>query len=102
MTDQKPTNTADPGPGATSDIVTQNASTLWEFLLDSARLSGEWWTESDLQFKLLLALLLWLAVNLVLIHCAWSVYGDRLTDVFMKGRGKISPKNVTSKGFFII
>ena len=37
---------------------------------------------SEFHRKLLIILVVWLVVNLFLIRIAWSVYGNRLTEMF--------------------
>ena len=44
------------------------------------------WLGLDFQVKLLILLLMWLGVNLLLIRFAWRIYGDRLSEILMKGK----------------
>lgn len=47
---------------------------------------GHLWADPELDFsiRLFVILLICLIVNVVLIRCAWTVYGERLSDTFMK------------------
>ena len=45
-----------------------------------------WWAGLELETKAFTALLVCLCTNIFLIRIAWNVYGDRLTQMFMKGR----------------
>jgi hypothetical protein len=48
--------------------------------------SWQLWLGLDFQVKLLILLFLWLGVNLLLIRVAWHVYGNRLSEILMKGK----------------
>ena len=44
-----------------------------------------WWAGLELESKAFVALLVCLCTNIFLIRIAWNVYGDKLTQMFMKG-----------------
>ena len=49
-----------------------------DFFSDSAT------SVQDFQVKILFGLLVWLAVNLLLINIAWRFYGSRINEKFLK------------------
>ena len=53
----------------------------------------DFWGKADFQIKLFVFLIVILVVNLILIRIAWSIYGDRLSEMFS---GNISGIHATS------
>ena len=46
---------------------------------------GKFWDDKlEFRVKLFVVLIICLAVNLNLIHCAWKKYGNKITERFMK------------------
>lgn len=64
-----------------------HSSADWSSFLDDFDLVSllDLWCSLDSQWKLTTVLLVWLVLNLVLIRYAWQKYGDRLSDILVKG-----------------
>lgn len=72
----------------------------WLFIFDGLSEYAEtWWSESDFQMKLFLFLLSWLFINVCLIWFCWRKYGDKLSQMLMKGTVFAISKNRSHKIF---
>jgi hypothetical protein len=49
------------------------------------------WYNLEFQVKLVILLIIWFICNLLLIRIAWWMYGDRLSEILVKGICNASP-----------
>ena len=81
MSERQPTDTK------TGELnSTEAEGNQWLLLAtDFIKEAGNFWDDRlEFRVKLLVILTIWLFINLNLIRCAWNIYGDKISDRFMK------------------